>query len=284
MRVIKSSFLSLSPRPILVGIFTLIGLAGCTQSVSSVPKSQDPTVRQAKTKKINDSETRTISFESRAFLTPVAAAKLATIEIPTSEITERFEDGTTRRTFTVSSANPSIWHGRYVERYPNGQIFCQGTFSHGRRDGSWTYYYENGQMARNATYQTGQPSGRWKWYRPDGTLARLVEYHHGLQHGIAAEFAPDGRTAVRETHYSYDEKDGVETLWNDQGVKIHEITFENGMREGPVIWWHDNGQKSMVGRYHLDKPDGAFIYWDRLGVKFRQVNWRDGSRSLSDIR
>ncbi len=60
--------------------------------------------------------------------------------------------------------------GSWEWYHDNGQIETQGTYKDGEKDGSWECYYDNGQLWEKGTYKDGNRDGPWVGYLPDGTV------------------------------------------------------------------------------------------------------------------
>ena len=94
-------------------------------------------------------------------------------------------------------------------------------------------------------------------------------------------------------------KDGVDTLYDENGRKTREVTYkdgevvrniyyyENGLkkyedirkddfRDGLYTAWHENGQKKEEGTYKDGKENGKQTYWYENGQKKEEVTFKDG--------
>lgn len=74
-------------------------------------------------------------------------------------------------------------------------------------------------------------------------------------------------------------RDGFLTLWHDNGVKQGEGQYEAGKKQGPWTWWFANGQKRWEGSYLLDSPEGFERGWYENGVLEYEGNFVSGQRS-----
>jgi antitoxin component YwqK of YwqJK toxin-antitoxin module len=54
----------------------------------------------------------------------------------------------------------------------------------------------------------------------------------------------------------------VWTEWYESGQKKSEITYRNGIENGPVAAWHENGRKRAEGRFKNGRPEGLWMRWD----------------------
>jgi antitoxin component YwqK of YwqJK toxin-antitoxin module len=61
-------------------------------------------------------------------------------------------------------------------------------------------------------------------------------------------------------------REGFLTLWHDNGVKEGEGQFVAGRKVGPWTWWFKSGQKRWEGTYADDRPDGFERGWYENGM------------------
>ncbi len=61
-------------------------------------------------------------------------------------------------------------------------------------------------------------------------------------------------------------RNGFLTLWHDNGVKEGEGQFVEGRKVGPWTWWFKSGQKRWEGTYVDDRPDGFERGWYANGM------------------
>jgi antitoxin component YwqK of YwqJK toxin-antitoxin module len=75
-------------------------------------------------------------------------------------------------------------------------------------------------------------------------------------------------------------KVGAWIYWHENGQKMMEGTYENGMMEGRWTVWHKNGQKDREGTYKNGEGNGLWTYWYENGQKRGEgkfkSNMRDG--------
>lgn len=57
-----------------------------------------------------------------------------------------------------------------------GQIYEEGIFIDGLRDGTWTRYWLNGKVQNVAYFDEGKKTGSWKFYDEEGKLIMLKKY------------------------------------------------------------------------------------------------------------
>jgi len=121
------------------------------------------------------------------------------------EIIERYGDGK-KKTFVIYKGEGSdeviverityrengdtlIWEKPLdkfkMERkyYENGQIWMEGNFKDGKKDGKWYEYNENGQIRKIVNYKDGKKDGKWTWYYENGQIEEEGNFKDGEEEG-----------------------------------------------------------------------------------------------------
>ena len=69
---------------------------------------------------------------------------------------------------------------------------------------------------------------------------------------------------------------GHVTLFDDDGAKRAERTYESGQLEGIETIWHPNGQKAFQAHYKDNLLHGPFLGWNQNGYFYYEVCFQDG--------
>jgi antitoxin component YwqK of YwqJK toxin-antitoxin module len=219
--------------------------------------------------------------------------------------------------------NGEIWKkGNFVKGNPNGEWFfyhengkleSSGIFKDGSRIGVWKVYRENGNISDETDYgDTGKKTGIYKSYDVDGKLefeltykgedliayktydskgnvtndvtkkknTLDIEFYH--ENGVVrtkGSYLKTNKTgtweyfnsyAVLTSSVAYNSEgliDGKVLSYHDNG-KIKSIEeYKNDMMDGYVENFYENGQLSSHGWYSEDEPVGPWIYYYRDGTK-----------------
>lgn len=164
----------------------------------------------------------------------------------------------------------AIWRDKKIPR-------VQGTYDHGKRTGTWSWFDRSNNKEREGDYVDGKKTGAWfEWTenklsssgaytdgRPDGEFISMdkngselgrFEIHDGT--GTMETFYPNKKVATR-THYTAGAMDGL----------YQELT----QRSNKVV---------VEGHYASDKKHGWWREWDDLGAGGLQLrieeHWRWG--------
>ncbi len=105
--------------------------------------------------------------------------------------------------------------------------------------------------------------------------------------GTVITYHPNGEVKS-ETNYKNRVRHGAEINWDEDGLNVTEVTWENGLKkeewrrkgskEALVTKWYKNGQKRMEGTLSNDKRHGVVTWWDETGRKVTEVNYKDGKK------
>lgn len=147
---------------------------------------------------------------------------------------------------------------------------------------------------------TTQPSSSGlqpDFYRNCKVRYSLIE---GQLHGPFEFYEPGGQIQ-HKGNFVDNKKDGLWTVWESTGVKIAEITYNDGMKNGPVKLWYgssiDSGkragnikleanflQNNYHGHYKTSLPDGKIrneVEYENGNIN--QVKLYDYNGNLVDV-
>jgi antitoxin component YwqK of YwqJK toxin-antitoxin module len=69
-------------------------------------------------------------------------------------------------------------NGKWTYYHKNGQMYGQGRFKDGERDGLFTYWHENGEKKEEGIYKKGKKYGEWTYWYENGQN-RKITYKDG---------------------------------------------------------------------------------------------------------
>jgi len=61
------------------------------------------------------------------------------------------------------------------------QLFIDGIYVNGEREGLWMFRYSNGQLAMEGKYKTGELDGMWRFWNKDGEREEDEVYADGVK-------------------------------------------------------------------------------------------------------
>ncbi len=136
-------------------------------------------------------------------------------------------------------------------------------------------------------------------YYPDGALRSVIEYKGTVQDGTAVYYDPSGvktleLTMVKgkkegrlrtfffngniqtEEYYHNDLLNGIQTTYNQDGVKLTEIEFRDGVMNGSYKEWHERDILKCSGQYADGQWDGHWEYYDMRGFLVAEGDYVKG--------
>lgn len=130
--------------------------------------------------------------------------------------------------------------GKFVYWYPNNEVKAIIIHEENSNRSVAYMYHENGKMMSYGIYRDQKKDSIWNYYGPSERLSLKESYKNGVLHGI-------------KTIYYVPQERGVPTT---QVAKT--ITYKNGLLDGPMKAYFDNGVIKETGNYTNDKRNGVF--------------------------
>lgn len=176
----------------------------------------------------------------------------------------------------------SLRQGAWVQYHENGKPSIEGGFQDDLYHGQMTFYYENGRKEISGRYEEGVREGTWLYYNEDGSIRLQALYRDGVKEKERKE---------NGTFYEYG---------TDREI-LSEITYENGLKNGPFNEYHDDamfkleetpdpqtGEKVLKevkygnelkrsGNFKDDQLHGVVKYYDSSGQLLREERYIDGA-------
>ena len=141
-----------------------------------------------------------------------------------------------------------------------------GSYNDNKLDKKWTYWESDGRKAEEITFEKGIKNGKYIFWNSDNNKTIDGNYLNGKKHGYM-EFVVWRRCAKsygtimqmvkemvcghgggqmvlkRRRKLQKSVKHGLWTTWTDKDHKKGEETYVNGLLDGLVVVWHENGNK-----------------------------------------
>jgi len=92
--------------------------------------------------------------------------------------------------------------------------------------------------------------------------------------GIWTWWYANGQKAS-ESEYKEGRRDGLLLSYDDDGNKSHEQQYANDQFNGYYLTWHKNGQKHCSGQFSNGKKDGTWTWWSANGSKVGETSFKD---------
>ena len=105
-----------------------------------------------------------------------------------------------------------------------------------------------------------------------GKITRKIQgsFRNGKKHGVWVEYDRDGRVSKKVTNKNGKEDTYVENRYYDNGQLHSKVTYKDGNRDGPWVYYHKDGQLRYKGNWKDDKRDGPWVSYHYNGqLKFK---------------
>ena len=194
---------------------------------------------------------------------------------------ERYDDGQIRRRFVarIYSNNEVVFHGPYVEYYPNGKRFKQGMYVDNKQDGMWGYWHDNGRIAKKGRFILGKHDGIWIYKTERGHMRRQESYKDGLKDGLWIVYGREPGTKIREERWKDDKRHGQCTEFFPKTGGTQQITeWVNGKRHGKESIWFKDGKKAVEREYKDGQLHGRAVAYAPSGAIRTEMHYVDGER------
>jgi antitoxin component YwqK of YwqJK toxin-antitoxin module len=152
-------------------------------------------------------------------------------------------EGTTFRYEATVDANDE-YHGLYVSRFNNGNIFESINYNHGEIHGDYIIYYENGNRDEYEIYENGLSLRKIKYFE-NGNVFEDTPYKNDKMHGLYKRYHPNGVLA-EECYYEADVAQGIARTYLANGYLHVCSTFKDGKLHGYVYTF--NSERKIVSR------------------------------------
>ncbi len=116
--------------------------------------------------------------------------------------------------------------GMMTEYSDSATIIAQGNFVEGKEDGEWIYNYKT--YSEKGKYSNGHKDETWIATYSNGNKKFIGEYFAGLAEGWHRWYWPNGRKKL-EGKYSDGLKTGTWFKYNEEGLPVITITYDNGI-------------------------------------------------------
>lgn len=187
--------------------------------------------------------------------------------------------------------------GIWTFYYDDGTIFSKGEFKDDLKIGLWEYFYNNGSIREKGEYLRDLPNGKWLTFCENGQIIKEVHYNYGKEDGVCREYDCSGNL-IKESYFeegilngpwylsinNFIEKgqfiNGVMvgkwiTYYDNENIRT-EISYENGLENGPYILYYPNGKKMINGYFVNGKREGIWSFFDQNGNKYLTIEYKNG--------
>ena len=255
----------------------VVVLSGCgseTPDASQLSETPTDEVASAAPKTETESLEKLINPEPILALSQVGNINNTPQFVRSQKVEQSFKNGRPHRELTIHfyRNGPNRFHGPFKEWYPNGKLWKEGLYEENNRVGDWKWYAENGQLVKQAFYDSdGLADGEWIYFHDDGTKRRIENFRAGKRHGKTEHFSDDGSQLLELFSFQDDRLDGEVTRWfpltegQTEPQKQNHSTFVAGKRNGVATVWYEDGQMQSEVEFKNGNRHGRTRRWDKDG-------------------
>lgn len=191
------------------------------------------------------------------------------------------------------------------QRYPDGKNHilrqvAQDAAGNYYNDGAWRVYSRGGDVIAEGQFEKNRMVGQWRRYHSprsgglfstvpfnkyEGRFLSVAQFKNGKLDGAWTIYDQNNQK-VFEVGYSKGERDGVAVWWYPTATKMREATFENGLLNGKVLEWDEQGKLTrrddfirgqrvvrQVSRYRPNRPREEQFFLDSKMVLDGEDQW-----------
>ena len=174
-----------------------------------------------------------------------------------------------------------LQHGPWRQYYDNGNLKMKANMIDHEFEGKVTFYFKSGRRNIEGRYVNGLREGSWYHYHEDGSIEMQVLYRGGEM--------------VKEKR-----ENGVFIEWLEPEIPLSEISYENGLKNGPFTIYHEGAERiiketkdaltgeilpseeiaglypKMTGTYKNDELHGLIKHYNSAGVLIKEEVFKNG--------
>jgi len=175
-----------------------------------------------------------------------------------------------------------------TEYFPSGRVKIIATYKDDKAEGVRREYNEDGSIARAYIFEKGimrgegimdedgSKEGDWKEYFLNGNLRAQGKYKDNKRIGEWVFYHINGNV---EQKGSYNDNGHPDAYWQwfyADGMPLREENYYNGVLDGDVIEYSEEGDTVMFGSYLEGKEEGYWIY--KVGDSREEGKYFEGRR------
>jgi antitoxin component YwqK of YwqJK toxin-antitoxin module len=138
-------------------------------------------------------------------------------------------------------------------------------------------YDRSGKLKSVVHIRGGKYYGKAVFYYPTGDLQLECFYKDNLLQGPLIRYYTYFNKKKEEQNYDKGNLDGLSTVWYEDGGKLSETTYMNGVLNGPYREYHPNNQIRVQGQYLQGFFTGKWLYFNLNGDIIGEGRYKHGT-------
>lgn len=135
----------------------------------------------------------------------------------------------------------------------------------GKSTSKITTYHSNGHIWQYLDVVDGRAHGSYKEWHINGILKidlNVIEGFADLQEGAQRTWVFDGKNSI----------------WDEDGHLVAEISYDKGLLHEPSLYYHPNGKLRKIIPYFRDQIEGDVVLYDEEGTLLESIPFKEGMR------
>jgi antitoxin component YwqK of YwqJK toxin-antitoxin module len=172
-------------------------------------------------------------------------------------------------------------HGEEKTFYEDGKLQAFLLYEHGLTNGLKQMWDPQGILIEEAKYVRGVLEGRYFQKGQDGKEV-ITTYHKNLKNGPHLIFYPPNDKGLKikalEASFTNDQFDGIVTEYSNEGIKISQIPYVEGKKQGKAALFSPDGKTSATVEFVNDLKNGSVVQYFPNGSIYRETYYIDDKR------
>jgi antitoxin component YwqK of YwqJK toxin-antitoxin module len=162
--------------------------------------------------------------------------------------------------------------------YPTGEVQFVVEYVGDEIKGKGVYYYKNGNIKKETNFKAGIEHGNAKYYYESGEVEYTVPFVNGKEHGVYISYYKNGQVMVKALFVDGIQKGELLEYYEDGQLK-HKANYKGyKIIEGKAIYYHENGEVSMISEHKND----SLIYYDKYDETGKNITSYRNIRSVPE--
>ena len=177
------------------------------------------------------------------------------------------------------------FHGKSESFYKDGQRKYLLYWDHGKRTGTYNEWRYDGSIKEISNWKDGELHGLCQQWE-NGVLTHYTNWKDGKLHGMCREWWSNGNLKIRAS-WKDGLKNGLCQEWWSNGQIYKQYICKDNKEDGNVTVWYssetrrsigaiENGNKMVEGEYKDGVRNGKFTWWYANGEFGNESIWENG--------
>lgn len=184
--------------------------------------------------------------------------------------------------------------GTWIEYYDDGQIESKIPYKNNIKEGIGEVFYPNGVLACTILYKEDKAYNTIDTYDIEGTKIDLNRIEKGIKQGLWIDYGHSKGTYLNgyriglweyyHPNGSCNYKETLSMIPSDPDLEPEEPAYENIVRHGEYLRYHNNGNLEYSANYYYGKKHGLITNYDKDGNVMETTQYRGGVMHGETIR